>query len=516
MPPAPLDPRALRARLLERMGALKAYFEATSVSIGLKAPYWGAFDALRRNQPLAEAFVAELQKLLELLENDVVPALDQALTPQLSHSGPRTASIPEQETQVIATLTPVEIADDAEAGPGLALPPTGPSASAKSSSVFGTALAPPRVDGPGSAAEQPPSPGVSSSRVPSSRPTSAAPPVATSSPKPASFALAAAAVKSASTVPSGASAEMRLSDSASLESVNSSPARSRDSGPQRVVSETPLSKRAAALMIAAFDAPGTAGTPTVATISTEPIGSDAKPGPAHALPPSPSLVSANKLVSVEAKPIASAVSSPTVAADVLMAAAKSSSSGLAIPASAVTIPAAPSAPMQREAAAAKSAAAATPAQSATAKPLTAKPGATRTAPGPSVDKAIAATAKPAPAVPSATAAPTVKPMPPTAKPMPAAPPVTAAPAAKPTAMAKTASAPSAAPSFASKPDASATKPTPIPKMAQAASISPPQPVAAAGKPTGPTVPAAKPGFRGRSATKPPVPEFDQSDIPDPK
>ena len=76
--PSP-DSRALRARLMERLGALRAYFEATSVSVGLKSPYWSAFDALRRNQPLAESFVADLQQLLEFLDNELVPALTQPM-----------------------------------------------------------------------------------------------------------------------------------------------------------------------------------------------------------------------------------------------------------------------------------------------------------------------------------------------------------------------------------------------------------------------------------------------------
>ena len=62
---------------MERLGALKTYFEATSVAVGMKSPYWSAFDALRRNQPLAEAFVGDLQRLLDFLDQELVPALGQ-------------------------------------------------------------------------------------------------------------------------------------------------------------------------------------------------------------------------------------------------------------------------------------------------------------------------------------------------------------------------------------------------------------------------------------------------------
>lgn len=77
MHPSTPDIRTLRANLMERLSAVKAYFEATSVSVGLKSPYWSAFDALRRNQPLAESFVSDLQQLLTFLEFDMVPALSQ-------------------------------------------------------------------------------------------------------------------------------------------------------------------------------------------------------------------------------------------------------------------------------------------------------------------------------------------------------------------------------------------------------------------------------------------------------
>jgi hypothetical protein len=69
-PPPGADLRALRASLLEKLSAVKAYFEATSINLNLRSPYWGAFDALRRNQPLAESFVNDLQQLLNFLDND--------------------------------------------------------------------------------------------------------------------------------------------------------------------------------------------------------------------------------------------------------------------------------------------------------------------------------------------------------------------------------------------------------------------------------------------------------------
>lgn len=66
--------RALRARLMELTGAVKAYFEATAaVSVGAVG-YWGAFDALRKNQALAQSFVSDLQALLDHLEREVIPA----------------------------------------------------------------------------------------------------------------------------------------------------------------------------------------------------------------------------------------------------------------------------------------------------------------------------------------------------------------------------------------------------------------------------------------------------------
>ncbi|WP_233206319.1 hypothetical protein [Haliangium sp. UPWRP_2] len=74
-PPSGADLRALRARLLEKLSAVKAYFEATSINLNLRSPYWGAFDALRRNQPLAESFVNDLQGLLQFLDNDLAPIL---------------------------------------------------------------------------------------------------------------------------------------------------------------------------------------------------------------------------------------------------------------------------------------------------------------------------------------------------------------------------------------------------------------------------------------------------------
>ncbi len=108
MLPASPDPRALRARLMERLGALRAYFEATSITVGLKSPYWSAFDALRRNQPLAEAFVADLQQLLEFLENDLVPALSQPMAAPARVPAPALENAPlnDQETRILSNLPP--------------------------------------------------------------------------------------------------------------------------------------------------------------------------------------------------------------------------------------------------------------------------------------------------------------------------------------------------------------------------------------------------------------------------
>jgi hypothetical protein len=45
----------------------------------MSSPYWSAFDALRRNKPLAEEFVSQLQGLLlEFLDRELVPALAQS------------------------------------------------------------------------------------------------------------------------------------------------------------------------------------------------------------------------------------------------------------------------------------------------------------------------------------------------------------------------------------------------------------------------------------------------------
>src|SRR5262245_58973047 len=106
LPPSP-DSRALRIRLMEKLGALKAYFEATSVSVGMKSPYWSAFDALRRNQPLAEAFVADLQQLLDFLETEMVPALSQPASARPSVQVPlvpqQSGPLNDQETRVLDT-----------------------------------------------------------------------------------------------------------------------------------------------------------------------------------------------------------------------------------------------------------------------------------------------------------------------------------------------------------------------------------------------------------------------------
>lgn len=79
MLPTGSDPRALRAKLLEYLGNVKQFFEATNVGFNLNAsPYWSAFDALRRNKPLAEEFVTQLTTLLDFLDRELAPALLQA------------------------------------------------------------------------------------------------------------------------------------------------------------------------------------------------------------------------------------------------------------------------------------------------------------------------------------------------------------------------------------------------------------------------------------------------------
>ncbi len=79
MLPIGSDPRALRAKLLEYLGNVKQFFEATNVGFNMNAsPYWSAFDALRRNKPLAEEFVTQLTTLLDFLDRELAPALLQA------------------------------------------------------------------------------------------------------------------------------------------------------------------------------------------------------------------------------------------------------------------------------------------------------------------------------------------------------------------------------------------------------------------------------------------------------
>lgn len=69
----PIDrQRAARAKLSELSGAVRAYFDTTLTSSG---GAWAAFDALRKNAPLAEAFVHDLVALLEHVDHDVLPLL---------------------------------------------------------------------------------------------------------------------------------------------------------------------------------------------------------------------------------------------------------------------------------------------------------------------------------------------------------------------------------------------------------------------------------------------------------
>ena len=124
MPPTGFDPRALRAKLIKRLGNVTQFFEATSAGFNPAAsPYWSAFDALRRNKPLAEEFVAQLHDLLDFLDREVVPALEQAqnevpapwpVSPaaapaQFSPTRQQTASptnLHTEETQILDNLAP--------------------------------------------------------------------------------------------------------------------------------------------------------------------------------------------------------------------------------------------------------------------------------------------------------------------------------------------------------------------------------------------------------------------------
>ena len=69
--------RAMRARLLELHGAVKAYFE-TTVAVGSAGGQMAAFEALRRNPHLSESFVTELMALLTFLETELAPALTRS------------------------------------------------------------------------------------------------------------------------------------------------------------------------------------------------------------------------------------------------------------------------------------------------------------------------------------------------------------------------------------------------------------------------------------------------------
>ncbi len=134
-PPPGADLRALRARLLEKLSAVKAYFEATSINLNLRSPYWGAFDALRRNQPLAESFVNDLQQLLNFLDNDLAPVLTslqsagaQAPPPATSawrSAEPVSPTINEDQTRLLSDLAVEqrrELPGTRSSGRGLAAP----------------------------------------------------------------------------------------------------------------------------------------------------------------------------------------------------------------------------------------------------------------------------------------------------------------------------------------------------------------------------------------------------------
>ncbi|HPH28844.1 MAG TPA: hypothetical protein PLA87_18470, partial [Pseudomonadota bacterium] len=96
MLPIASDSRALRSKLVDLLSALQAYFEATSMNVGAGSGYFAAFDALRRNQHLAEAFVSDLQNLMEFLDREMLPALSQSASggaPGAS-SGPARPAMP--------------------------------------------------------------------------------------------------------------------------------------------------------------------------------------------------------------------------------------------------------------------------------------------------------------------------------------------------------------------------------------------------------------------------------------
>src|SRR5438128_69893 len=107
------DQRARRARLMELSGAVRAYFEATTVGAG--AGFWAAFDALRKNQPLAQAFVGDLEALLAYIDKELAPALSGAL-PQVQAPRAQPAEVrrepPAQAARPAPAAPPANINED--------------------------------------------------------------------------------------------------------------------------------------------------------------------------------------------------------------------------------------------------------------------------------------------------------------------------------------------------------------------------------------------------------------------
>ena len=107
MQPNPSDPRVLRPKLLQLLSAVQQYFEATTMTVAGASPVWMAFDALRRNQALAQEFVADLNRLLEFLSKELGPSL--AAPPSQPAAPPPSSlltadELSDQETMLLGRL----------------------------------------------------------------------------------------------------------------------------------------------------------------------------------------------------------------------------------------------------------------------------------------------------------------------------------------------------------------------------------------------------------------------------
>jgi len=473
MLPASSDLRALRTRLLERLSALKAYFEATSVSVGLKAPYWGAFDALRRNQPLAEAFVSDLQQLLDLLEREVVPALGQPAPGRSAGPASQALSTHEPDGQIVSSL-PAAIQRDLatvrpNSGPGRSpsgKSPTIAASGARGPSERSSTEALPLENSAELIPMQPNAP--VATPAPAQVPASRKEPSATAAARIGTSA-AGSRPPAKPAIPAMPSPERTLKPETGTLDVaaperklaNQAPPQRSDSAPLPPA-DSSLSKRAAALKSATLEVPTAPATKASSATPKAPLPEPQQQAthlPSKAAPlPAAKLITAAKAVSAVQPPPAAA--KPAEAAKPAAAGQK--------PAGGQPLPAVPTV------AVAKLTAAPQPAPAPATKPaITAKPVSAATKP--------ATTAAPTPIAPT--------PQPAAAKPAPAVQSVPAVPT-KPAAAAKAAHAP--------------TLPAQLTASRSAAAPAMAKPMAIPGK-----LP-----MTGRPAAKP-MPEFDQSDVSQP-